>query len=359
MIIEKLQSLNHRYYPRHLYHAPQWLVLGVNNICNLHCKMCDVGTGTTGTNFSDNLVGTRPLHMPLELIQQIIDQAHRYYPKTKLGYGFTEPLAYTHLLESLEYANQKKLYTSVTTNALNLKSYAAGLCKTGLNDIYISLDGLEQTHNTIRGHKSSFQRAIEGIELLLGHATRPDISIFCVITEWNITELKAFASYFSKFPLKQLGFMHMNFTPAAVAEKHNQLYGASYPATASNIDQINTDNINLQLLLEQIEAIKKEQYNFRVTFSPNLDTMPQLETFYHHPDVIIGKRCNDAFSNIMIKSDGSVIPAHGRCYNLTLGNLCKSSLEEIWNSAVAATFRKDLIKAGGLLPACARCCSAF
>jgi Fe-coproporphyrin III synthase len=359
MIKEKLQSFNHRYYPGHLFHAPQWLVLGVNNICNLHCKMCDVGTGTTGTNFSDNLVGTRPLHMPLELIKLVIDQAHRYYPKTKLGYGFTEPLAYTHLLESLDYANQKKLYTSVTTNALNLKTYADGLCKAGLDDIYISLDGLEETHNAIRGHKSSFQRAIEGIELLLAQPGRPGISIFCVITEWNITELKSFADYFSKFPLKQLGFMHMNFTPADVAEKHNQLYGASYPATASNIDQINTGSINLQLLQQQIEAIKKSQYKFPVTFSPDLDTMPQLETFYQHPGIIIGKRCNDAFSNIMIKSDGSVIPAHGRCYNLTTGNLYESTLKEIWNSAVAAKFRKDLIKAGGLLPACARCCSAF
>jgi Fe-coproporphyrin III synthase len=359
MIKEKIQSLNHRFYPGHLFHAPQWLVLGVNNTCNLHCKMCDVGTGTTGTNFSDNLVGTHPLHMPLELIKKIIDQAQRYYPKTKLGYGFTEPLAYTHLLESLQYANEKKLYTSVTTNALNLRTYAAGLCDAGLNDIFISLDGLEETHNKIRGHKSSFQRAIEGIALLLGKTNRPKISIFCVITEWNINELKAFADYFNQFPLQQLGFMHMNFTPGHVAEAHNLLYADNYPATVSNIEQINTGNINLDVLQQQIQAIKKEQYNFPVTFSPNLDTMPQLETFYHFPEIIIGKRCNDAFSNMMIKSDGSVIPAHGRCYNLTLGNLYQSSLKEIWNSAVAATFRKDLIKAGGLLPACARCCSAF
>jgi hypothetical protein len=51
--------------------------------------------------------------------------------------------------------------------SLNLKTYAAGLCKAGL-DIYVFPGRLEETHNAIRGHKSSFQQAIEGIELLPG-----------------------------------------------------------------------------------------------------------------------------------------------------------------------------------------------
>ena len=61
----------------------------------------------------------------------------------------------------------------------------------------------------------------------------------------------------------------------------------------------------------------------------------------------------------MIKSDGTAIPAHGRCYNLTVGNIYEENLTTIWNSPVLGAFRKDLMKAGGLLPACSRCCSAF
>ena len=71
------------------------------------------------------------------------------------------------------------------------------------------------------------------------------------------------------------------------------------------------------------------------------------------------KKCLDVFSNIMIGSDGSVIPAHGRCYNLTVGNLYNEPLKDVWNSATLGRFREDLNKAGGLLPACSRCCSAF
>lgn len=104
----KLKYLNQELMPGKLFFHPEWLVLGVNNTCNLHCKMCDVGVDYTESNFYQNLVGTQPLHMPLDLFKKIADQAALYYPDTKLGLAFTEPLVYSHLYESLKYASEKK-----------------------------------------------------------------------------------------------------------------------------------------------------------------------------------------------------------------------------------------------------------
>lgn len=358
-VSDKIKKLNRRLYPKHLFYGPEWLVLGVNNVCNLHCKMCDVGTGNTSTNFARNLTGARPLNMPIELFRNIIDQAAQFYPNVKIGYAFTEPLAYTHLIESLNYAKSRKLFTSATTNALMLPVRASELCEAGLDDLCVSLDGLEQTHNYIRGNKNSFQKAAEGIEKILSNKKRPAVSIFSVITEWNYTELKAFVDYFSGYPLKQIGFMHPNYTPGHIAAGHNKIYAGSYPATASNMDEVNLENIDLKVLEVQLSEIKKSRYPFPVTFSPDLSSAEELNTFYFKPEQKIGKVCNDAFRNIMIKSNGDVIPAHGRCYELVFGNLYKNNLAEIWNSAIASQFRSDLVKAGGLFPACARCCSAF
>lgn len=358
-ITEQLRKANARLLPGHVFTAPDWLVLGVNNTCNLHCKMCDVGTRNNETVFAQNLVGTQPINMPIELFKRIADEAATHYPNVKLGYAFTEPLVYPHLLESLHYAREKKLRTYITTNALKLPQLATELCNAGLNSIFISLDGTEQTHNHIRGHKFSFQRAIEGIEKLLEQNNRPSISVFCTITEWNYQELKTFADYFKRYPLDMIGFMHTNFTGNDVAAAHNALWGDLYTATCSNIEESNTNNIDLAVLLEQITAIKQSNYPYAVTFSPELSTVAQLHTFYNEPAKLIGSVCNDAFRNIMIKSDGSVIPAHGRCYNHTVGNIYQQSLPQIWNSQQLSTFRKNLMKAGGLFPACARCCSAF
>jgi len=359
MITDKLKSINKRLYPQKLFYGPEWIVLGVNNICNLHCKMCDVGIEYTASNFYQNLMGTSPLNMPMELIKILFDQTAKHFPKGKIGYAFTEPLIYPHLIESLQYAKTKNLYTSITTNALKLKQKAKDICESGLNDIFISLDGPEEIHNQIRGHKSSFQKAIEGIDELLKHPPRPNISIFCVITEWNIGHLKEFADYFKKFPLRQLGFMHTNFTPDFIVSNHNKTYGDKYPATISNTEQIEISKMNLKILLDEITEIKKTDYSFKVTFSPEIKTEAELDIFYNQPEKLIGKICNDVYRNIMIKSDGSVIPAHGRCYNLNIGNIYNNSLNEIWNSKVVSELRKDLMNAGGLFPACSRCCSAF
>lgn len=359
MITEILKYSNKKIFPKNYLFSPEWIVLGVNNICNLHCKMCDVGTNTMETNFAQNLVGTHPLNMPLELLKKIIDQTANFYPTAKLGYAFTEPLVYPYLEASLQYAKEKKIKTAITTNALTLKQNAQKLVEAGLGELFISLDGPQEIHNYIRGHGKSFQKAVSGIEAILDLNPAQEISIFCVITEWNIGHLKEFLECFKSYPLKTIGFMHTNFTPQSVADNHNLNWGHSYAATASNVDEINVDNYDLYLLWDEIQEIKKENYPFTVSFSPEITSKDKLLDFYHKPEKIIGKICNDVFSNIMIKSDGSVIPSHGRCYNLNIGNLYGNSLQEIWNSQLLKKFRSDLVSNGGLFPACSRCCSAF
>lgn len=355
----KFRNINRTYFPQKLFYGPEWLVLGVNNTCNLHCKMCDVGVNYSESNFYQNLVGTQPVHMPLELFQKIADQTARYFPKTKLGYAFTEPLVYKYLYESLKYASGKNLFTSITTNALNLKKWADKLVDAKLNELYVSLDGPPDIHNTIRGYKLSFEKAFEGIEYLTSLENSPKISVYCVITQWNIGRLKEFLDHFKKLPLVEICFMHTNYTPDSVAETHNATYGNLYHATASNMQDIDINAYDLKLLDEEITEIKQSHYSFKVSFSPDISNFERLSMFYKEPEKLYGTKCSDVFNNIMIKSNGDVIPAHGRCYNLTIGNLYEQSLEKVWNSNTIAKFRKDLNRAGGLLPACSRCCSAF
>ena len=357
-LTSKLKNLNVLASPGHLYYDPSWIVLGVNNLCNLHCKMCDVGVANSKSNFYQNLMGSKPLNMPEELILKILGQVKEHFPKTKIGYAFTEPLIYPHLVSSLQRARDLGLQTSVTTNGLNLPQMADKLCQSGLNDLYLSLDGPPDVHNFIRGHKSSFQRALRGIHALMDHKERPNLSVYCVITEWNFNHLNAFIDEFTDLPLKQIGFMHTTFTTEAMARSHNVQYGDRYPATASNMTQIDVASIDLSMLTAEIDKVLARE-DSRIIFSPHLVGKEQLVQFYHEPEKLLGKRCNDVFSNIMVKSNGDVIPAHGRCYNLKIGNIYETNLKEIWNSQVIASFRKTLVKEGGLLPACARCCSAF
>ncbi len=360
MLNSLVRKTNIKFYPKHLYFAPQWIILAVNNVCNLHCKMCDVGTKNTASNFYDHMVGTQPLNMPKELIFKIIDETAVHFPSSKLGYAFTEPSVYPHLLESLSYASSKNIYTSMTTNALQLPKQASDLQACGLNEICISLDGPPAIHNQIRGNKQSFEKALEGIEKLFSAVNNKiKVSVFCAITEWNIGHLVEFIDYFKKFPLQQIGFMHTVFNTEAQATAHNLLYGERYFATASNMQEINLDNYNLALLWEEISQLKTISSPFPISFQPELKSKEALHHYYHHPEIKMGKKCMDVFNHLMIKSDGSVIPAHSRCYPITAGNLYTSNLKEIWNAEKMIQLRSDLTRAGGLFPSCTRCCSGF
>ncbi len=355
-----IKTLNKKILPSHYLFSPEWIVLGVNNVCNLHCKMCDVGTKNLDSNFAQNLVGTHPINMPLPLVKKIIDQTSKYYPKAKLAYAFTEPLVYPHLIESLEYANKKGLYTTITTNALTLKHKAQNLIASGINEVYVSLDGPEEIHNEIRGHKKSFQKAVEGIELLLNGSKKPKVNIICAITEWNIEYLKELLESLKYLPIDEVGFMHTQFVTKESAALHEKSpWSIIYPASDSNMDLLNLENMDLNRLLEEVSVIKKSSYPFKVYFSPEIDTKENLQLYYKHTEKIIGKQCHAVYSSLMIKSDGTVIPAHGRCYNLEMGNIYHESLKDIWDSKVLKKLRGDLNKAGGLFPACSRCCSAF
>ena len=339
--------------------SPKWLVIGVNNRCNLRCKMCDVGSGNQHTVFSKNLLASEPVDMPLELFEELARQNSHHYPDCKLGYAFTEPLIYRYLDESLLLARSYGLNVSITSNGLKLRQKAAVIAESGVSDLFLSIDGPETVHNDIRGHSSSFQRAVDGIEELLKFSRRPRISIFCVITQWNIGQLQEFVNFFSHYPLERIGFMHTNFTTRAMASRHNWLYGRHYHATESNVDLIEIDKMDLDLLWQEIETISNLDSSVKLSFSPALNSRAELEVFYRQPEILLGNKCNDIDGNFMVKSDGSVIPAHGRCYNLTIGNLYQQQLPAIVNSEKLARLKRELSKAGGLFPACARCCSAF
>ena len=169
--------------------APEWLVLGVNNVCNMHCLMCDVGLGNADTVFYTNLMGASPVNMPLALVERIVEQAAACWPGVKIGFAFTEPLIYPHLFEAIAMARARGLWTAVTTNGLQLDRKADALAAAGADEVFVSLDGPADVHNHIRRHPRGFERAFAGLDALARIAHGPRCAVFCVINEWNVGRL--------------------------------------------------------------------------------------------------------------------------------------------------------------------------
>jgi MoaA/NifB/PqqE/SkfB family radical SAM enzyme len=338
---------------------PRHVVLGVNNFCNLRCVMCDVGTDNSESNFGANLTGARTRSMPWDLFTQTADDMAAYCPDARLGFAFTEPLAWQPLGEALSYAAGLGLHATVTTNGLLLPRRATEFADGRCRGLFVSLDGPEAIHDRIRRRQGSFARAVEGIRAVASQSGAPEISVFCTISEYNLGHLKAFLAAMCDLPLKSVGLIHNNFITRGQADEHNALYGAIYPAAVSNNFEADPTSIDTLRLAGELSEIKAMAWPFDLSIQPDLSREADLDIYYHQPGRFVGRRCDDAFRILMIDADGESVPVHGRCYRFPIANIRDVGLKGVWEHPSIAALRRALDEAGGLLPACSRCCGGF
>ncbi|MGV0763071.1 radical SAM protein [Tistrella mobilis] len=359
-----LRTANERFRPGHLRFAPEWIILGVNNFCNLRCRMCDVGTGDGQTNFGGNLTGAASRSMPPDLFALILNQMAAHAPNARLGFAYTEPLAWPHLGAALDLARSHGVTTTVTTNGLLLPRQADMLARSGISILHVSIDGPRDVHDRIRGRAGSHDRAMEGIAAVTAVPGAPPVGVVCTITEWNVGHLTDFAEglahrHRAGARIASLVVTHNNFIDEAMAARHNARHRAPLTATASNVFAADPAKIDLDHLSRDLTRLARLDLPFTLHLQPRIVDPVGLATYYRDPARPIGRRCRDAFRILMIDADGAAIPAHGRCFRMDLGNIRETSLDRLWRAPALDGLRRNLVAAGGLMPACTRCCSAM
>jgi Fe-coproporphyrin III synthase len=153
------------------------VVLAITYNCNSRCQMCSIWKNTGNINFDPNLINNLPptvtdlnisggepfLHPG---ITEIITRAKIKFPKAKIiisSNGFATDLIVARMSEIL------KVDRSI--------------------GVVISLDGLSDKHNAIRGLPNGFERAVKTIgELKKLHVK--NIKIAFTLGDYNTTELK-------------------------------------------------------------------------------------------------------------------------------------------------------------------------
>jgi MoaA/NifB/PqqE/SkfB family radical SAM enzyme len=97
-----------------------------------------------------------------------------------------EPLLRKDLVQILEYARSLPMQTSLITNGTLLESKIDEIAKYINGAIYVSIDGLEKTHDEIRGVSGCFKKAIKGINAA---SQKVPITINTTIMAENIHEI--------------------------------------------------------------------------------------------------------------------------------------------------------------------------
>jgi MoaA/NifB/PqqE/SkfB family radical SAM enzyme len=335
---------------------PITIYWNVNSVCNLHCKMCDVGTFNEESNFYKNLRIDRKLHeITLERFSSVIDEVAPYRPT--IAINGTEPMMYKPLGKAIAYAHAAGLDTAVTTGAYNLRERAEELAEARLTRLNVSIDGPAELHNSIRGRKEVFERATRGIEMFRsasearGH--KAEIYVNFTIMNLNYGALESFYDAVSHLPVDRINFFQMVFVTQEMAIAHNLKWGGKYVATANCVsDEVHPSKVDVKVLREQIEKVKAKGGS-KVEFLPEFN-LDQLEKYYHSPREFMGATpCMSTWFIAQVNADGEVIP-YTRCYHVPMGNINEKPFMEIWNGEAAQAWRRDL-RANGRFPACTRC----
>lgn len=182
--------------------------------------------------------------------------------------------------------------------------------------IRISIEGLEDTNNAIRGLPDGFRRGVETLKKLKQMGMK-DIGFGMTLQDGNADDL---------VPLFDLAEeMGLEFATAAV---HNSFYFVRSDNRIENPDRVAE---NLEKLINRLLKTKSPKKWFRAYFNHGL-----INYIYG------GKRllpCDMGFDTFFIDPYGDVMPCNGSKEKLVLGNLNRQSWEVLWNSPQAETVR--------------------
>jgi MoaA/NifB/PqqE/SkfB family radical SAM enzyme len=275
-----------------------------------------------------------------------------------------------HWYAVVERILSKGLRLHITTNGTLLKHCAEKLvplcAHPGALDITVSLDGLDELHDRIRGVEGTFERALTGIGTFAALWEQrgwrcPPVSITCTISNLNVAHLTTFMQGVvdRRLPIQGLTFNHLWFRDSTIAARHNQRYSETLPVSEENIQGVNIRDIDPEVLIENIAAVKKMAATapFAVFFEPELNKA-ELQQYYSQPDKFVAyTKCTAAWRNIAITPAGSVILSP-LCFLAPLGSIKGRAFKDVWNGKSARTLRKKIFAAGAW-PACSRCCMLF
>lgn len=127
--------------------------------CNLHCRHCG----------SDCKTQSGRLDMPKEDFLKVLDSVARRTDPHKVFVVISggEPLMRDDLEDCCAAIYAKGFPWGMVTNGLYLsRERLVALRKAGMHSVTLSLDGLEEDHNWMRGNKDSFRRVDEAITML-------------------------------------------------------------------------------------------------------------------------------------------------------------------------------------------------
>nr|MCK4929611.1 radical SAM protein [Nanoarchaeota archaeon] len=283
--------------------TPSIMIMLLNTKCNLRCQFCDLYKGNEEITFED-------------CIKVLAEGAELGVSNLVLTGG--EPFLHKDLFRIIKYAKELGYGVNVTTNGTLINETLEKIVDSGVDSVSVSIDGLEKTHDMLRGKKGSFKKAFEGIKLLVKKLGKKKVAIYFVVTNKNVKELKEIYNLSLGLGVK-FDFWPVNDVKEFYLKKDDDIKEYS-----EFIDYIDKKDPNFKG--------KKEYYK---------------KALDYHQEKDMRVRCLGLCNHFGINVNGELQPC---CmwggHALKIGNVFHNSLAELWHSDKARDVRKQIFEKG-------------
>ena len=183
----------------------------------------------------------------------------------------------------------------------------------------------------------------------------------CVVAKKNSGRLSEVPALLAHVPIDALTFQHETFLTRSEVAQHEVVWNRLFPARPLPMvfESSGYGGRDFAAMDREIAALQgpeaERKYPFPIFFKPYIEGQ-KLRDWYTS-DMQVKGRCLYIWTDTRVEPDGKV----NACQVMpsVMGNVRETPLGELLNNALYREFRAQNQQAGGVFPACARCCKLY
>lgn len=315
--------------------------------CNLKCSMC---WQAKYKEYNKASVG----HMEFENFLNIMNKISFLAPSKIFLWG-GEPLLHPNFTEIIREVKSRKFLCNLITNGILLEEKTEDILMEKLDTICVSLDGLGEIHDSIRGVTGAYEKTVNGLKHLLKKKLyRPIASVNMVINNKNYQYLYDAVKEFASLGVNsiQIQFpVHFDMkTGLASATFIKNTMGIDIDKWKGFVGEYTS--INLDKLDDQLRKIKNEFKNVWL-YPADIPPYEWFDANKPHKKV----NCLTPWKRLNIEPNGGVNICNDHS-DMVAGNIFEADFKDIWNNTAFRTFRREALK-NNFISMCQHCTYSY
>ena len=321
----------------------------LSSACNLTCKRC--------MNITDH---DNPKHtadyddIDYSLFKEVIDQFGRTNPSVILSGG--EPMLHCRFRDIITLLEKRSIATHICTNGTVLEKHIPLLATMKHISLIVSVDGIKDVNDTVRGY-GMYDKVVSGIRQLRKENRSIYIGIQHTIQPENVASMYRFCKEMVALKVDWILLNPCWHISREQADGYSAFMKKEFSITAHGHEGYIMDYpVNFDQFTQQYTRIRSSQWPIQIScyYNNPVDDMRNMLT---DATYFCGNRfCYKQWIRMDIMPDGTVVSCQ-QFPDVILGDLHRSTGEDIWNGKPFREFRNTLLR--GPLPVCNKCAPIY